>query len=67
MTTSKRKAGRPKAEKQGKRHSIYIGGELTDRLDAYIARQPYPPAVSAVIARALERLIDEDEKRGGKR
>jgi hypothetical protein len=40
--------------------------ELVERLKAWIAKQDLPPPQNAVVARAITKFLDEDEKKGRK-
>jgi hypothetical protein len=41
--------------------TLTLDPELVERLKAWIARQEFPPAQNAVIAKAIERFLDENE------
>jgi hypothetical protein len=46
--------------------TLTLDPELIERLKAWIARQDFPPAQNAVIAKAIEKFLDENEKVPGK-
>ena len=41
--------------------TLTLDPELVERLKAWIGRQEFPPAQNAVIAKAIERFLDENE------
>lgn len=41
--------------------SLTLDPELVERLKAWIARQDFPPAQNAVIAKAVEKFLDEND------
>lgn len=44
--------------------TLTLDPELVERLEAWIARQEFPPAKNVVVARALEQYLDEAESKG---
>ena len=51
----------------GKRFSIYLPGYIVDRLNDYRNRQTFAPPVSRVIAKALEKLLKDEERRASRK
>jgi hypothetical protein len=41
--------------------TLTLDPELIERLKAWIGRQEFPPAQNAVIAKAIERFLDDNE------
>lgn len=41
--------------------TLTLDPELIERLKAWIARQEFPPAQNAVIAKAIEKFLDDSE------
>jgi hypothetical protein len=40
--------------------TLTLDPELVERLKAWIARQDFPPAQNAVVAKAIEKFLDEN-------
>lgn len=41
--------------------TLTLDPELVERLKAWIAKQDFPPAQNAVIAKAVEKFLDEND------
>ncbi|MBW3097823.1 hypothetical protein, partial [Pseudohoeflea coraliihabitans] len=41
-------------------YTLTLEPELVERLKAWIARQDFPPAQNAVVARAIEKYLEEN-------
>jgi predicted transcriptional regulator len=53
----------PNARRNQKMSAVRLDGEMTKRLEAYIARQVVPPSRTRVIEVALKQFLDADEKK----
>ncbi len=55
-----------RAKRQKQVVTLTLDPDLVERLKAWIAKQELPPPQNAVVARAITKFLDEDDRKGRK-